>query len=220
MMAALVLAARAQDTATVHISSPYTDYEEATGWGFRAGYFAANTGAANVGPQGSAIIGATYSMHLSGPVRGVARFQYAPSQRTQLDPYLAADSGRNQGLVKSPLYMLDIGIALDLTGEKSWHHVIPTVGFALGLAYDPQAPDVGNYKFGTKFYIGLGGGVEYALKGPWVLRADVWDYLWQLSYPQPYFTGNINPVLALNAPDKEWTNNAVLTVGLTYKIAH
>jgi hypothetical protein len=218
-MAAFAGRARAQDTVTTHIPSPYVSFEQRHGFTFLAGYFAGNTGDAGVGPQGSLDVGIMYHRHLSGPVFAAARFQYAPSQRTVLDPALPKDQ-QNTGTVSSPLYMFDLALHLAVTGEKTWHGMIPTVGFALGAAYNPQKPDIGGYAFGTQFLFGFGGGVAYHIKGHWVGRADVWDFLWQLHYPTTYFTTGPNSVLPVNAPDKQWTNNAILTVGLTYSIAH
>ena len=218
--AALAGAARAQDTATVHIASPYTSFEELHGLTFFAGYFAGNRGDAGVGPQGAPAIGVSWYRHLGGPVRAAARFTFAPSKRTVMDPQAGlTPEQRDLGTVSSPLYMLDLGINLDITGEKTWHHMVPTVGFAFGAAYDPQSPDIGGYQFGTQFYLGIGAGLQYQIKERWVLRTDIWDYLWQLHYPPSYFktTGGIFPA---NAPDKQWTNNAVITVGIIYIIPH
>ena len=210
-------ALRAQDTVITKIPSPYVDFEQRHGFTFLVGYFAGNTGDAGVGPQGSLDLGLMYHRHVSGPVFAAARFQYAPSQRDVIDPTLPK-AQQNTGPVSSPLYMFDLSLDLAVTGEKVWHGMIPTVGFALGAAYDPQKPDPGGYSFGTQFYLGLGAGVAYHIKGHWVGRVDFWDFLWQLHYPPSYFTSGPNSVLPVNNPDKQWTNNAVFTVGFTYAI--
>jgi len=219
MMAASAPAVRAQDTVITHINSPYVSFDQRQGFDLLVGYFAGNTGGAGVGPQGAPDIGLMYHRHLGGPVFAAARFQYAPSQRTVLDPDLPA-SQRNVGTVSSPLYMFDLSVDVSITGEKTWHGMIPTAGFALGAAYDPQKPDVGGYAFGTQFMLGLGLGLAIPLKKHWVARVDFWDFLWQLKYPTSYFTTGSGGIFDVNAPDKEWTNNAVFTVGLTYSISH
>ena len=219
LSAAAAIAARAQDTATVHIPSSYVNFDQRHGFTFLAGYFAGNTGSAGVGPQGSIDLGLMYHRHISGPLFAAARFQYAPSQRLVIDPYVLPDA-RDLGTQPSPLYMLDLSLDLSVTGEKTWHGMIPTVGLAMGAAYSAAKPDTGGYYFGTKFLLGFGGGVAYHIKNHWVGRVDFWDFLWQLHYPNSYFATGSTGVLPLNAPDKEWVNNAILTVGFTYSIAH
>ncbi len=59
--------------------------------------------------------------------------------------------------------------------------------------------------------------MRYRLKRPWVLNVALWDYLWQLHYPQSYFNqGPVNSILPPNSPNQQFLNNGVFTVGLTY----
>ena len=111
--------------------------------------------------------------------------------------------------------MLDLGVTFDVTGEKLWRGMTPFAGFAFGLANGGNTPDVGNYKFGTQFYIALGGGLKYRIKGPWVLTMNAWFDFWQLHYPTSYFA-TTNGVLPVDAPDKDWTTNGVYTIGFSY----
>ena len=216
LIAGVAPTARAQDTTKTVIKSPYTDFHEQRALALLLGYFAGNRGRPGVGPQGSPLVGLSYLYHVGGPAGIVGRLSYAPSQRTVLDPALPPDQ-RDLGSTSAPLVMADVGLAFYFTGEKTWHHMVPTAGIALGLAFGSNTPDVGGYSFGTKFYFGFGGGVTYALKGPWVFKADAWDYLWQLKYPTTYFTFT-PPVLPSDAPDKEWRNNGVITIGLSYTL--
>jgi len=211
-MLMLATAARAQDTATVHIASPYVNFNQKHGLEFYTGYFAGNTGDAHVGPQGSWLVGADYFLHIGGPAFAQARLTYAGSKRTMFDPV----GPQNLGVVSSPLYMFDLGIYASVTGEKTWHKILPLVGFAMGLAYDPQKPDVGGYAFGTKFYLGIGGGIAWRVAPRWVGRVDVWDYLWQLKYPGTYIASGGGGILPAGSPDKEWTNNGLFSIGVSY----
>lgn len=217
LMAAAVLAVagRAQDTATIHIASPFVNFNQKHGIELYTGYFAGNTGSAHVGPQGGILFGADYFMHIGGPAFVQGRLTYAASQREVLDPILPPAS-RSLGTTSSPLYMFDAGIYASVTGEKTWHKILPLVGFAMGVAYDPQKPDVGGYTFGTKFYVGLGGSIAYRISGQWVGRIDLWDYLWQLKYPLNYSATGGGGILSVDAPLKEWTNNGVFSVGVSY----
>ena len=212
----LAMAAPAQDTATIHIESPYVNFNQKHGLEFFTGYFAGNTGDAHVGPQGSILFGADYFLHIGGPAFAQARLTYAPSQRTVLDPFLP-QAQWNQGTTASPLYMFDVGIYASVTGEKTWHKILPMLGFALGAAYDPQGPDNGGYVFGTKFYVGLGGGIAWRIKPRWVARVDLWDYLWQLKYPAKYLApvGGVG-ILPTDHSVHEWTNNGLFSIGVSY----
>jgi len=207
----------AVDTTPPHIKSAYMDYSEKQSLTLFGGYFGGNRGSAGVGPQGSAIVGLQYLIHLGGPANGIARFSYAPSQRNIVNPD-SAKAAQVTGPYSSPLYMLDLGITADVTGEKLWHGMTPYAGFAFGMAYGGKTPDVGGYYFGTQFYIGLGGGLKYRIKGPWVVTGNAWFYFWQLHYPTSYFRGGPAGVLPQNAPDKDWTTNGVYTIGLSYLI--
>ncbi|HTG53794.1 MAG TPA: hypothetical protein VL980_03050, partial [Gemmatimonadaceae bacterium] len=107
--AMLAMAAPAQDTATIHIESPYVNFNQKHGIELFTGYFAGNTGDAHVGPQGSWQIGADYFLHIGGPAFAQARLTFAPSQRTSLDPAFP-QTNFNPKTVSSPLYMFDVGI--------------------------------------------------------------------------------------------------------------
>ena len=203
------------DSAPVHIRSAFVDYSERHSLTLFGGYFGGNVGSAGVGPQSSAIVGLAYRKHLSGPVNAFARFSYAPSKRTVLDPY-QPKADQVVGTTSQTLYMLDLALTLDITGEKLWHGMSPYVGLALGAANGGSTPDVGGYKFGTQFYVGLGAGLKYHIKGPWVISASAWDYFWQLQYPTTYFVSGPNSVLPINSPDKDWTGNWALTFGISY----
>jgi hypothetical protein len=211
-------AAKAPDTAaTVHVKSPYQDFRQRQVIEFQLGYFGGNTGDAGVGPQGAPVIGLAYGHHLGGPVFIFGQAQYATSKRTVLDPTPGlTPEQRDLGTISAPLIMVDVGLMLAITGEKAWHGLVPTAGFAFGMAIGDNTPDVGGYKFGSKFYLGIGAGIRKPIKGPWVLSIDVWDYLWQLQYPTTYFAAGANSILPVNGPDKQWTNNGVFTIGLTY----
>ena len=216
VVATLAPAARTQDTTKTVIKSAYSQFDEHEGLALILGYFAGNRGRPGVGPEGSPLVGLSYLYHVGGPAGIVGRVSYAPSQRTVLDPALPPDQ-RNLGKTPAALIMVDVGLAFYVTGEKTWHSMVPTLGVAIGGAFGSSTPDVGSYSFGSKFYVGFGGGVTYALKAPWVLKVDAWDYLWQLKYPTDYFTGS-QPILPPDAADKEWRSNGVLTIGLSYTI--
>ena len=176
-----------KDTLPAHIKSPFKDYSEKMSLSLFTGYFGGNRGQAGVGPQGTLLVGTQFLMHLGGPASAIARFTYVPTSRYVVDPYQPKVT-QVSGPISEPLYMLDVGVTADLTGEKLWHGTAPYAGFAFGLANGGNTADVGGYKFGTQFYIGLGGGVKWQIAKRWVMTGNAWFYFWQLHYPTTYFT--------------------------------
>jgi hypothetical protein len=200
----------------VHIASPYQDFNQLQAFQLDVGYFAGNTGDAGVGPQGAPIANLSYGLHLGGAAFGFGTIGYTNSKRTVLD-FVPINGSHVIGTISDPLILANLGVLLALTGEKTWHNMVPFAGFTAGVAVSTQPPDVAGYEFGTKFFFGLGAGLRYRLKRPWVLNVSLWDYLWQLHYPQSYFNqGPVNSVLPPNSPNQQFLNNGVFTVGLTY----
>lgn len=198
-------------------NSPYQDLpykQELTVYG---GWFGGSAGKAGVGPRGGALAGVRYSIHLGGPVEFAARFARVSDTRTVIDPTRPADQ-RNLGDFSFPLYLADVGLDLDLTGRKSWHHLVPVVGFGIGLASDGGTNrDVGGFKVGTPFALTFGGGIRYVPGGNWSVRGEVTDHLFQLSYPSSYLGSSTSTgVLPPDAATNQWTHNAVLTLGVSY----
>ncbi|HEX6535863.1 MAG TPA: hypothetical protein VF041_14790 [Gemmatimonadaceae bacterium] len=198
--------------------SPYHDVpykQELTVYG---GWFGGNAGNAGVGPRGGALAGLRYSIRLGGPVEFAGRFARVSSTRTVVDPTKGSDT-RNLGDVSVPLYLATVGLDLNLTGQKSWHGLVPAVGFGIGVASDAGANrDVGGFRVGTPFALTFGGGLRYVTRSNWSVRAEVSDYLFQLSYPSAYTveTATGESVLPTNAPTNQWTHNAALTLGVSY----
>jgi hypothetical protein len=199
--------------------SPFHDQpykQELTVYG---GYFSGAKGAAGVGPRASAITGVRYAIRLGGPVDLHAHLARAWSDRLVIDPAQPAVA-RNLGIVSAPLYLADLGIALNLTGQKSYHRLMPAIGFGVGLASAlGEDTDLGGYKFGTPFALTFGGALRYVPGGSVSLRLDVADYLYQLSYPASYFAtpeGGGEPVLPATQSTSQWKHNAVLTLGVSY----
>lgn len=207
--------AKVDTTHAVHISSPYQDFSQLHAFQLDVGYFTGGRGDAGVGPQGAPIANLSYGLHIGGAAFAFGTLGYTTSKRMVVDPLLPK-AEQDVGTVNAPLILGNLGILLAVTGEKTWHGMVPFLGFTLGVAYSSEKPDAGGYQFGTKFFFGLGGGLRYRLKRPWVLNISAWDYLWQLHYPPTYFTSGPNSVLPINAPDKQFTNNGVFTIGLTY----
>jgi hypothetical protein len=200
--------------------SPYQDFTYRQDIAVFGGYFRGSPGEVNIGPKSSPLIGVRYGLHVGGPAELSFRVSRAFSSRNVIDP-TKSGAARNLGTESEPLWIVDAGINLALTGQKSFHSLIPVVGLGIGVASSSTAKDVGGYSFGTGLAIHFGGGIKYVTHGPFGARLDVTDYFWQLSYPGGYYvapTGG-TAVLQSGQPQNEWTHNPVITLGISYIIA-
>ena len=199
--------------------SPYQDFTYHQDFTVFGGYFTGNTGAANVGPQSSALVGVRYGLHVGGPAELAVRLSRASSVRNVVNPLLI--TGRNVGTESDALWIGDVTLNLALTGQKSFHHLVPVFEFGGGFVKSTAGPDIGAYQFGTSFAIQGGLGLKFVTHGPLGARLDVSDYLWQLSYPGGYFlapTGG-TAVLDQSQAQNEWRHNGVITLGISYIIS-
>lgn len=203
-------------------SSPYHDVQDKQDLTIFGGYFYGSKGDAGVGPTDGPLIGVRYSLRLGGPVRLTASAARAFSERTILDP-AKTDAARVVGTESWPLYLADVGLSLNLTGQKSYHHFVPMVSAGLGVATDGgKSGDVGGYKFGTPFALSFGAGLRWVPGGRLQLRAEITDHMYKLSYPASYFTtpesGNA-AIFPPSASRKQWTHNPVLSLGVAFLLS-
>jgi hypothetical protein len=197
--------------------SPYQDFTYKQDFSVFGGYFTGNKGAAGVGPQSAPVIGVRYGLHVGGPAELSVRIMRASSDRDVIDP-TKIGAARDLGTMSDPIWIGDVGINLALTGQKSFHHIVPLFGFGVGASKSGSAQDIGTYSFGTGFAIHFGGGLKFVTHGPFAARLDVSDYFWQLSYPGTYFlapTGGTS-VLPQGQAQNEWKQNGVITLGISY----
>ncbi len=182
-----------------------------------SGYYAAGNDPVGVGPQGAPMVGVRYEVRIGGPAQFYARAAHAFSERTIVNPTLPVGE-REIGTTSMPLYLLDLGLSFNLTGQKSYHGFVPVLTFGGGVASDFRSErDVGDFRFGTPFALSLGGGIRYVREGPLQLRLDFVDYLYQVRYPTSYFvsTGGAAPVR--RGSQSAWTHNKAITVGASYQ---
>jgi hypothetical protein len=205
--------------------SPYQDVPWRQGLTFTAGWYNAAIDPAGVAPRSAPMYGLRYDLQLAGPAQLTVRSMATTSKRHLLDPR-QPKATRLLGEVDAPLLLTDLGLTINLTGQRSWHGLVPLVQFGAGVASDLKpASDVGNYKFGgtsgTTFALSLGTGVRYVPGGRfnrWEVRGDVTDYLFAIKYPGSYISTITTPsVLKSNASSSSWRHNAGLTLGLTYR---
>src|SRR5438445_14408 len=135
------------------------------------GHFAARKDPAGVAPQSGALTGVHYEWRAGGPAHITAELARVQSSRRLIDP-LKIGSARELGTVDRPLYALDMGLGMALTGARSWHRIVPELKGGAGIVSDFRtAPDSGGFKFGTRFALSWGAGIRWVPGGRLQVRA-------------------------------------------------
>jgi hypothetical protein len=216
LAAALLASSASAQVGHTPEDSPYRDLEFRQEMTLFSGYYSPSKDPAGVAPQSGPLVGLRYDVRVGGPAYLTARVARVFSQRTMVDP-TKLPGARTLGTEPWPLYLTDVGISLNLTGQKSLHRIVPVLNGGLGIATDMRNADKGGYKVGTQFALTFGGGVKWVPGSRLQLRADVADHLFQVSYPTSYSTppaANTAPVVS--GPDNVWKHNATFTVGASY----
>jgi hypothetical protein len=200
-------------------SSPYHDIpfkQEITVYG---GNFGGAVGDAGVGPTGGPVFGVRYAIHLGGPAEATANLARVSTSRIVKDP-TKSGAERVVGEQSFGLYLADVGLAINLTGQKSYHRFVPVVGAGLGIVSGSGSPDVGGFKVGTPFALNFRAAIRFVPEGNFSARLELADNMFQLSYPTSYFRsppiGEGAPILGVTSGDSQWTHHAVLTFGVSY----
>lgn len=197
--------------------SPFRDLvyrQEITGY---AGYFLGARGVAGVAPGSGPAVGARYEVRIGGPAQFTARLAHVWSERTVIDLTRPDTSVLRRRDEPWPLLIGDVGLTVNLTGQKSIRSLVPVLNAGVGVASDlgRQADPGGGFKFGTPFAFSFGAGVRWVPGGALQARLDFTDYLYQLSYPDVYFTGSA-PILGTSAPRSEWKHSLLFSFGVSY----
>lgn len=199
-------------------NSPYVDLPFAQEFTVFGGQYHAHRDVADVGPQSGVITGVHYEWRAGGPAHLTGEIAYISSDRNLINP-LKSGPARELGSESRPLYTADVGLGLSLTGEKSWHRLVPMVFGGVGLISDFHSlPDSGGFLFGTRFTFNYGASLRYLAGGKWQIRADLKNRLYTISYPQTFFTAPTGGTAVVTADKAKsyWLNNPALTLGLSY----
>lgn len=199
--------------------SPYIDLEYRQELSLFGGYYNAGTDQVGVAPGSGPMFGARYDLRLGGPASLTSKLMYVSSQRTVIDPRRPKETRIVQADAAWPIYIADVGISLNLTGQRSYRRIVPFVNGSLGVATDFKGGvDVGAWRFGTPFAFSLGGGVKWVPAGNLQVRADITDQLYQIKYPNSYYVSASDgtSVLTLSDGKSDWTSNIGLSIGISY----
>ena len=211
-LACIATTARAQ-VGHLPENSPYRDLETRQEFTFFGGRYTTGKDPIGVAPLDGPMYGIRYQIHVGGPAFLMARWSHINSSRFAIDP-TKNGAARQLGKHDVSINLYDIDLALNLTGEKSFHHIVPVINFGAGVASCGCSVKGDSYTFGTPFAFTFGGGLRYAPGGRLQLTVDWNDYLYQIKYPADYY---IIPVggtaAATNEARSFWKNNKALTFG-------
>ena len=214
---ALVVVATGATAQVGHLpeSSPYRDLETRQEVTFFGGHYAAGKDAIGIAPQGGPMFGLRYQIHVGGPAFLAARWARINTERFAIDP-TKIGAAQQLGKRNVSVNLYDVDLALNLTGQKSFHHIIPVINLGAGIASCGCSVQSDPYTFGTPFAFSFGGGLRFVPGGRFQLSVDWNDYLYQLKYPTAYFVIPIGGTAAAVPGDQArsfWKNNRALTVG-------
>ncbi len=212
----------AQQVGTSPERSPFQDILMHEGFTLFAGRFAGNANAAGTGARPGLMLGARLNVHISSALDVSATFGEAFTSRRQIDA--GGDTARVMGNLNVRLIAADLGLQLNLTGDKSWHRLAPYAYIGLGIT-TPTAKvvDPGGFELGTDFTVVPAIGTRFFISRRFALNVEARDYYYRYTYPlfyfdRPYKDGTVvkQTVLPQSTGDREWYNNLSLWVGVTY----
>ncbi len=203
-------------------SSPYRSLQ-ATKWlSFTGGYLNGSAGSAEVGPTDGPLAGLQASIKMGGPADAFLDLSVARLRRTLIHRDSVPET-RTIGTADQTLLFADVGANLLLTGQKTWHGLIPYVGGNLGLVFGSDVKqDISGFRFAIQFHTGPQVGIRLHPSDRISLRVEARDVIWRLSYPLAFLEApapDIPPVLDPEIHDKsEWTHHLVLMFGLAFAL--
>lgn len=220
--AAALLAATSVRAQVGHVpaKSPYADLEYSQELTLLGGYLRTRHDPAGILPKSRPMFGVRYEATLTGPLAVSADIISGFGERNVIDPGKPVAT-RNKGTQSNALLEADIAAALNLTGTRSWHRLVPQLRAGLGLIRSAAKDDSSGYGFGTPFAFTFGGGVKYVPGGRFQLRADITERVFKQSYPDTYYrlASDNTAVLPTSTSRSFYTHHAALTVGVSYRFA-
>ena len=220
-IAALITSLHAVPAAAQTIDSPYRFVERSQALGVWGGWASPGRGSLNLGPEAGPVFGVRYTLRVTGAINVEGDASYLASRRIVYDTVPADTALRRAGEADMNVLAASANLRFDITGPRTWNRLQPFVVLGAGLAFDlagdspaesSLAEDI-RFDFGTRFTGTVGGGVEAHLFERISVRADARAILWKLNTPRPFLFGEPGTY----RPADEWTQNAYLSAGLSYR---
>ena len=203
--------------------SPFEDVGTRQSFTTFVSEFLGNRGHAGTGLQSGLAVGGRFTTALSGTIELWGTVASISSKRAVLDPSLP-DSTRVTGTQDLRLVSADLGIALRLTGNKTWHGLSPYVGLAFGVVSPTsEQTDPGGYRVGSNITMAPTLGTRARIGRFLSITVEARDNLIRYEWPSKYFfptdvNGNLISPPVLNPAtekDTQTTHNFTLTAGLS-----
>jgi hypothetical protein len=212
------IAAQSVDVGHSPPRSPFRDLEFKHELTLFGGYYQAADEPAGVAPRSSSMEGIRYELVVGGPAQLVFRLARVNSERQVINP-LEPSAARDLGVQSWPLYLTDLGFSLNLTGQRTWHGVVPVISAGIGLASDLDKQDENDpFNVGTTFAFSFGGGLRIVPGGRFQMRADAGTWIYKYQYPTEYYSTTSDNTTVLDADQAKnfWKRNFGLTLGASY----
>ncbi|HEY0038025.1 MAG TPA: hypothetical protein VGB66_15110 [Longimicrobium sp.] len=224
-----ILALGAGSASAQTVSSPFRYIETKNSLEITAGYLFTDPElslnddvAAEFGPQSAPMISLRYNRRLGGPISANVTAGFSPSERKVISAAEGqggefVDALETGETVDAPLVMLEGGIRLHVTGDRTFRGFAPFVGATGGVAAElggaedaeTRLPTDEQFDFGPAFAVGANAGVDYFATRRLSLRTELSYRIWRLAAPEGFATGR-------NADINEWKGNAGISVGAAF----
>jgi hypothetical protein len=186
--------------------------------------FFGNRANAGVGSQAGLAYGGRFTTALSGSLELWATFAVINSKRNVIDPS-KPDSTRMTGPIDQKLMSADLGIALRLTGDRTFHGLEPYFGVAFGVvAPTTTVTDPGGFSANSNITFVPTIGTRARIGRFVSLTFEARDNLMRYEWPSTYFFPLDANGKAITPPvldparekDTQMTHNFTLTAGLSF----
>lgn len=200
-------------------TTPYRDITASQRLTIFGGYFNAQKDEIGATPQSGASIGLRYSIPVAGPADFYARLERVSSHREAFNPTKPAET-RSLGTQNLGMYVADLGFDFNLTGRRTWHGLIPLLGFGLGVTSAPTTTKDDPYDFGTQFSFSLEGGIRFNPTNSYEIRLNAKPTFYQNHYPAQYYATPTNgtPLLEKSTARSGFRHAFDYTAGLSIPI--
>jgi hypothetical protein len=203
------------------IQSPYRFVDKTQAVSIFAGYVATTKGSVGLGPESAPLIGARYSIRLSGPFVIELEPAFFKSTRDVRDTTVVDSARKVVGEGDVALLVVNGGLRFNITGPRTWNRLQPFLLFGGGAAIDlsGSSPDddlvtaEARFDFGTSFAGAIGGGVEWFASDRFTVRLDARNALWKIETPLAFMAD----AFGANTPGDEWVQNGWFTVGFSLR---
>ena len=197
--------------------SPFRDLEYKQELTLFGGWYKSDDDAAGVTPGSGPILGLRYEIRVGGPAQFMARVATIQTERRAVNP-AAPEATRDLGVHDVSQFLIDAGISVNLTGQKSWKRLVPTVNAGVGVVSGDKKVETDPYRFGTPFAFTYGLGLRYVPGGRFAMRLGADAHLYRQQYPAAYYAAAPDGTAVLDEGQSTnfWKNNVALTIGASY----